>query len=116
MRYLFGDTDIAASTSSVSFRRHDVTVVPFPPGSCDVLYCRLLPARRDDPGRRGRRANETLRPDRHNTEGRACLKLVVSRRAATPFSGRPRPARLLRPQTCVPFFLEKQTNTPSGGV
>ena len=30
------------ATSSVSFRRHDVTAVPFPPGSCDVLYCRLL--------------------------------------------------------------------------
>ena len=30
------------ATSSVSFRRHDVTAVPFPPGSCDVLYSRLL--------------------------------------------------------------------------
>jgi SAM-dependent methyltransferase len=42
----------ASAPPGVSFEVHDVRVVPFPTGPCDILYARLLLAHLPDPGAR----------------------------------------------------------------
>ena len=41
----------ATATEGVSFRRHDVTTVPFPIGPADVIFCRFLLSHLADPAR-----------------------------------------------------------------
>jgi SAM-dependent methyltransferase len=38
------------ATAAVSFQQHDVTMIPFPVGPCDLIYCRYLMTHQTDPG------------------------------------------------------------------